>query len=163
MIPCSEENFELLSRLYFLKRHMKVSVPENIVQLRATFNELKLEANLDGIHDIDLYYQLGLVIRQNNEPMTMGELSHALEVPLSTATRVVDLLVKHDYVKRLSDPDDRRVVRVALTETGLKVQQTMNAFLLERLSLILCKFTDEERLTMIRLINKFCEVIEETE
>ena len=46
----------------------------------------------------------------------MGELSNALSLPFSTATRMVDYLVARGYIQRLSDTTDRRVVRVALTD-----------------------------------------------
>jgi len=41
----------------------------------------------------------------------MGELSKALDVPLSTATRIADC-GQERYAERSPDPKDRRVVRV---------------------------------------------------
>jgi DNA-binding MarR family transcriptional regulator len=160
MTSCSSENHELMDRLYFLKRRLKVSLPDNITQIQSQFTELQLEGKLGGIHDLDLFYEIVVELSRRAEPMTMGELSHTLEVPLSTATRLVDLLVKHDYVKRLSDPDDRRVVRVAMTETGIKIQRSMTAFLIDRLGQILSQFTPDERETMLKLVTKFCDLME---
>src|SRR5215472_225894 len=50
--------------------------------------------------------------------VSMGELAIARNVALNTATSLVDRLVTAGLVERRGDPDDRRVVRVAVTERG---------------------------------------------
>lgn len=50
---------------------------------------------------------------------TMGELAEALGVALSTGTQIVERIEKRGLVRRAhGDPDDRRVVRLALTDAG---------------------------------------------
>ncbi len=50
---------------------------------------------------------------------TMGELAEALGVALSTTTQIVERIEKRGLVQRThGDPNDRRVVRLALTEQG---------------------------------------------
>ena len=49
---------------------------------------------------------------------TMNALSGAMSLANSTMTRVVDQLVEKRLVERQTDPEDRRVVRVTLTQTG---------------------------------------------
>ncbi len=50
---------------------------------------------------------------------TMGELAEALGVALSTATQIVERIEKRGLAQRAhGDPDDRRVVRLALTASG---------------------------------------------
>lgn len=51
-------------------------------------------------------------------PVSMKELATARGVALNTATSLVDRLVAGGLVERRPDPDDRRVVRVAVTERG---------------------------------------------
>jgi DNA-binding MarR family transcriptional regulator len=51
-------------------------------------------------------------------PMTMNELSEWMNLATSTMTRIVDNLVRDGYIERTQDPQDRRVVRVSLTELG---------------------------------------------
>ncbi len=50
--------------------------------------------------------------------MTMNALSEWMHLATSTMTRIVDNLVRDGYVERAQDPQDRRVVQVALTEKG---------------------------------------------
>ncbi len=53
--------------------------------------------------------------------MTMGELSQALSIPRSTATRMIDWMVDNGYVDRFQDGRDRRVWYVRLTDSGLEL------------------------------------------
>ena len=130
----------------------------------------KARAHLHAIHsgakqelgDFGLFLNLGLALAQQGEPMTMGDLSRALNVPLSTATRIVDLLVKSDSVTRLPDPGDRRVVRVALTDTGTAIYRVINGVIQRRVERMLRPFTPDERETLIALLRKLVVGLEET-
>ena len=55
--------------------------------------------------------------------MTMNALSDWMHLATSTMTRIVDNLVRDGYVERAQDPQDRRVVQVALTEKGEQLFQ----------------------------------------
>lgn len=59
------------------------------------------------------------------EPQRMGTISSYLGSTLSSATSIVDRLVKRGLVGRGQDPDDRRVVTCHLTELG---QETIEQF-----------------------------------
>ena len=49
---------------------------------------------------------------------TMGRLSERLRVRQNALTQAADRLVNHGLAERLSDPTDRRIVRLRLTATG---------------------------------------------
>ena len=49
---------------------------------------------------------------------TMGRLSERLHVRQNALTQAADRLVNHGLAERLSDPTDRRIVRLRLTATG---------------------------------------------
>lgn len=57
------------------------------------------------------------------EPLTLGELATAVACVRSNMTQVVDRLEGDGMVKRVSDPQDRRVVRAALTPLGAERQK----------------------------------------
>jgi len=90
----------------------------------------------------------------------MGELSHALDFPLSSATRIVDWLVKNDYAMRLDDPEDRRIVRVTLTEAGLEIYRTINEFFLQRIELVLRQFTPQEIEILRSVLSRIVDTLE---
>ena len=117
----------------------------------------KIQNHLEGInpeseHHPETNYQLfyrfsSSIYRKSN--LTMGELSSAMSVPLSTATRVVDLLVNRGYAQRLPDPEDRRVVRIALTDSGRELHETINNYIGQRVQQILSHLSIEERITLL--------------
>ena len=55
----------------------------------------------------------------------MSELAEELSFDASYITGLVDRLESRGLVQRLQSPDDRRVKRVALTEAGLKMRETL--------------------------------------
>ena len=79
--------------------------------------ELRRDAGM-GLDDYDILYQLRLA----GAPLSMTELADRVLISRPTATRIVDRLVDRGWVDRDVDPDDRRVVRVALTSDGRRAQ-----------------------------------------
>lgn len=53
--------------------------------------------------------------------MTIGELSNKMYLACSTTTDLVDRMEKNNLVKRVKDPNDRRVVRIHLLEEGERI------------------------------------------
>jgi DNA-binding MarR family transcriptional regulator len=51
-------------------------------------------------------------------PLTLGELARSERMTNPSITAVVEKLTRQDLIERRPDPDDRRVVRVAVTTTG---------------------------------------------
>jgi DNA-binding MarR family transcriptional regulator len=108
-----------------------------------------------------LFYRVSSIIFSREE-MTMGELSTALSVPFSKATRMVNWLVDGGYVKRLPDPDDRRIVKVALTEKGEELHRVIGTYVRERVQeLLTSSLTVEEKIILFTLINKVVSVLQQ--
>jgi DNA-binding MarR family transcriptional regulator len=106
-----------------------------------------------GTGNYELFYRVGSRI-SHGENLTMGELSNVLSVPLSTATRIVDYLVESGYIRRLPDPEDRRVVRVGLTTAGLKLYGTIDNHVKERAQQLLACLDNEEREHLYNILGK---------
>lgn len=60
---------------------------------------------------------------KNEREYTMTELSHNAYVSMPTMTDMVDSLVEEGIAERRRDEQDRRVVKVALTEKGRKMRK----------------------------------------
>ncbi|MFC1893493.1 MarR family winged helix-turn-helix transcriptional regulator [Chloroflexota bacterium] len=140
-------------------------------KLEATLSRelAQIQENLDGIRpgreshpnaNYELFYRVSNIISQKGNP-TMGELSSALSVPMSTATRIADWLVDNGYIQRLPDAEDRRVVRVALTDLGRELHKTVESYIRQRVQQILACLTVEERTKLITLIGKVVSVLKE--
>ncbi len=92
-----------------------------------------------------------------NSNLTMGELSQALSIPLSTATRMMDWWVDNEFAQRLIDPEDRRVVRVSLTEAGNKLHELIEKSISESVQQCLNCLTVEEQDILLTLIRKVAQ------
>jgi DNA-binding MarR family transcriptional regulator len=60
--------------------------------------------------------------------LSARELGRECDMLASTATGVVDRLEQHGYVRRERDAEDRRVVRVTLTEAGHELRERLPGF-----------------------------------
>lgn len=157
----TDQIVDILRDFIRLKPRLKAVLPEDLARLKERLGELHPEGGPRRSADYDLFYRVGVVLSRHREPLTMGELSEALAVPLSTATRMVDWLVKSGYAERLPDPEDRRVVRVGLTETGQELYQTINGFMRQRVEQVLRRFSAEERENLVLLLRKIVKTLEE--
>jgi DNA-binding MarR family transcriptional regulator len=61
----------------------------------------------------------------------MQRLAARMSLAVSTMTRVVAQLVRQGYARRRRDPEDRRVVHVAITPRGKEVVATVKKSLVE--------------------------------
>ena len=158
----SDEMKNLVQRLFRLRHRFHVGVPEKIQALKKRLFKDGHSNPVENTTDFDLFYNIGSAFSRQTEPtMTMGDLSRSLNVPLSTATRIVDWLVNNGYAQRLPDPDDRRVVRVALTETGSAMYLEIDNFFMERIERLMRVFTPEEQNTFRGLLRKIVNTLEQ--
>jgi DNA-binding MarR family transcriptional regulator len=64
-------------------------------------------------------------------PTPIGVLADYLANDPSTLATFVGRLEQREYVERRNDPDDRRVKRIALTESGERIVEDLRDFLAE--------------------------------
>ena len=89
----------------------------------------------------------------------MSELGSELDVPMSTATRIVDGLVRGGMAERFNDPTDRRVVRVGMSKSGRELYEAGTAYNKQRIAKLLKNFTAEEQAQLLKLMNKLFEAL----
>jgi len=95
--------------------------------------------------------------------ISMGEFGNALSVPLSTATRTADWLVENGFIERLQDPNDRRIVRVTLTDVGKETYREIDEYIRYRIKQVLYTLTDEEKAILLTLVSKVVSGLRGTE
>ena len=129
----------------------------------------QIQESLQGMHpqgehqpnaNYELFYRACSSIYPEGN-ITMGEFSNALSVPLSTATRIADWLVDNGYLQRLPDSDDRRVVRISLTNTGKELFEAIDRYIRQRMQQILSSLTAEERTVLLTLVSKVVSGLKE--
>ena len=147
----TKDTFHLLFRM---RSRFRLGLPENIEELKKRIFKDAPDNLGDTPGNFDIFYIIGITFAQHTDPMTMGEISKTLNVPLSTATRIVEWLVNNGYAVRLTDADDRRVVRVCLTDAGHAMYREIDNFFIERVQSIFKNFSNDERRTFQELLKK---------
>jgi DNA-binding MarR family transcriptional regulator len=125
----------------------------DIAKTHRQFDNPEIMKETQALTNFGLFYRVSTTIYPLSK-ITMGELGAALSVPLSTATRITNWLVDKGCVQRLSDPQDRRVVLIALTERGIELHNTIRKYIDERVRIVFSNLTAEEKTILFALIRK---------
>ena len=154
----AEQFVKLLQRLMRLRPKL-IFQDESIASIRKQIQDLK-EGGA-GTHEDRIFLFRTLDILAHSEtPPTMGELSAELGIPLSSATRMADGLVRAKFVQRCDDPHDRRIVRLCITKAGQQFIQMATTYIKGRIVQILNRFTPDEQAQLLRLMNKLIDSIQ---
>jgi DNA-binding MarR family transcriptional regulator len=93
-----------------LKRRLMASVPE----------ELKGEFGAVTWHQVGALEQLRAAT-QTSSGATMNEIARMQQCALSSASALVDRMIRLGFAERLSDAEDRRIIRIVPTQLGLQM------------------------------------------
>jgi DNA-binding MarR family transcriptional regulator len=85
-------------------------------------------------HQTAEFYKLKITLPQcvildmlnKNGELNMSDLARIMNVTTAAMTGIVERLVRDGYVARISDPGDRRVIKIKLTAKGSKVVKTVH-------------------------------------
>jgi len=145
----ADQFVQLIQRYICLRP--KLILPEHVVQFRK-----KMEGLKTGIKPEDhaFLFRVLILLSQSEDPMTMSELSAELNLPMSTATRLVDGLVRGDMIERINDPKDRRVIRIGMSKHGRELYQTGMTYNKQRIAKLLKDFSGDEQAQLLKLMNK---------
>lgn len=77
-------------------------------------------------------------------------------------TRLVDILEEKGFVYREIDPNDRRIIKVFITESGKKQVETIYPSILELNNKALEGITSEEKVILKKLLEKIRNNLDET-
>jgi DNA-binding MarR family transcriptional regulator len=148
------EILEIFQRAISIRINLTPS--EHVLKFKRRLEYFNPEAG-DSQLDFMLLFHVFTILEHRKTPPTMGEMSTELNIPLSSATRNVDWLVSNNIVERIDDPDDRRVVRVRLTETGHQLYQTEMAYRETQIQRLIAHFSSEEQGQLLHLLRKMLE------
>jgi len=88
---------------------------------------------------------------------TMKDISGYLCVTPPSATSVVDKLVIAKKLERITDPKDRRIVRLNVTAKGKNEAEKWYAEKIERMKKMFSVLTESERIEFTRILTKISE------
>lgn len=128
----------------FLENMKKVFYPEDWIELDLSFSKSELFTML--------------MIDRHGE-VIMSQIAEYTNIPMSTATGMVDRLVRNGYLKRERSESDRRIVVIKLTESGKSLISQMKKVALEYIKLVYDSLDEEERFLLTKVFMKVVDII----
>ncbi len=157
----AEQATEFMRDYMELQLHF-AQLPLELAKVRNLIDEMRFHGGSGRYNVFVVIYRMMDLLNRNQKP-TMGDISRAISLPLSTTTRMVDLMVEIGDCMRMDDPEDRRLVRVTLTEQGRNNLRTSREYVAERGQKILSTLTPQERQTFLSLFDKVAVALRHTE
>jgi len=148
-----EQFMELLQR--FMGLRIDLMLPEHLVRFKQQLENSR--GSTGSGEDYTFLFRTFTRLAQSATPPTMSELSVQLNLPFSSTTRLIDWLVRADFVERLPDPRDRRVVRVHMTSSGEQLYQIGMDYNKQQIARLLKDFSATEQTQLLRLMNKLLD------
>jgi DNA-binding MarR family transcriptional regulator len=103
----------------------------------------------------------GLMFLAEHQGSRIGDLAHGLAVSYPAATKLVDRLEKKGWAVREDSKEDRRVVRIMLTEQGLGLHERLQAERAAQIGEILASLPARRRVNLVedleRVVNAVLE------
>jgi MarR family transcriptional regulator, organic hydroperoxide resistance regulator len=101
-----------------------------------------------------------LVEVQQHGSHTIGSLAARLNMAGTNISTMCKKLEKLEFLRRFRDPNDERVVKVALTDKGAQTVEEINAALIEKISFSIKGESDESLTDIIEGLKKLNELLE---
>jgi|SRR5690554_1263933 len=143
----SEEKLVLdFERLYdlFLENIKKLLYPQDWVDLDLSFSKSEL---------------LALLFVDRYEEIIMSRVAEYINVSMSTATGIVERLVKKGYLQRKRSEADRRIVVIKLTDKGESLIKEIKEVIFYYLRVITESLSEEEKELLGRIFIKIIETL----
>ncbi len=99
-------------------------------------------------------------ILDRGDAVAMGRLTKELRLPPATTNRLVSWWVENGLAERLRDPNDKRVIKIRITDAGKKFQEISKEIIAARLKPCFSKLTMEETIIFNLLLDKLALGIE---
>jgi DNA-binding MarR family transcriptional regulator len=148
-----EQFMELLQR--FMGLRIDLMLPEHMLRFKQQME--KSRGSVSNTEDYTFLFRIFTLLAQSETPPTMSELSAYLKLPFSSTTRLIDWLERAQFVERVHDANDRRVVRVHMTATGEQLYQIGMDYNKQQIARLLKDFSATEQAQLLRLMNKLLD------
>lgn len=89
-----------------------------------------------------------------DEPKSMTQVAHALNITTGTLTKSIDALVEKKYVERHRSNQDKRVIRLSLTDAGVRAYEHHARFHANMIEDIKQELDEDETRILIATLGK---------
>ena len=137
-------------------KQLATSIFDFIPKLRDKFF---LPVNVVRIHELSSRQSEVLLALSHTGPLTMSELAKIAFISNQLLTSVVNYLESVEYVKREPLPENKRTIKIDITDKGKSVLQTYKDRVVKELIKVLDTISDEDAEQLIQILNSFYEII----
>lgn len=113
--------------------------------------------------DIDLALSkselLTLFQIDRNGEIIMSQIADYVSIPMSTATGLVERLVKKGYLERVRSDSDRRIVSIRLTQAGKALIEDIKETITGYIKYVFEALTEEERKLLTGIFFKVTDIL----
>jgi DNA-binding MarR family transcriptional regulator len=138
----------------FIRLRPNLILPEHVARFKQQVIESLKNSKMGDADDYRFIIHIIVLLAHRENAPTMGELSSDLNIPLSTATRLIGWLVQSNFLIRFSDPNDRRIVRIKMSEQGIQFYKTFLDISTIRVEKLLSDFSEDEKSQLFYLMDK---------
>lgn len=101
-----------------------------------------------------------LQVERNGE-IIMSQIADFISIPMSTATGMVERLVKKGYIERVRNDSDRRIVTIRLTDAGKKLTGDIKSVVMNMVKVVMDDLTEQEQALLYKLFFKVTDFFSE--
>jgi DNA-binding MarR family transcriptional regulator len=108
------------------------------------------------------YELLGMLVLRfegSQKALSIGEISNELHITPAGVTHLINPLEEKGLIKRLKDPNDRRIVLIGITEKGIIAAEELMAEVQENLVGLINFLGEEDSRKLIELMNKVTDYV----
>jgi len=109
----------------------------------------------DVAEEVTLTQYRTLVVLASRGPQNLAGLAEAVGVTPATATRMCDRLVRKDLIRRRTERDDRRQLRVALTTKGRSLVDAVTERRRREIGRIVREIPVDEQVVLVHALGRF--------
>jgi len=109
----------------------------------------------DVAEEVTLTQYRTLVVLASRGPQNLAGLAEAVGVAPATATRMCDRLVRKDLIRRRTERDDRRQLRVALTAKGRSLVDAVTGRRRQEIARIMSEIPVEQQAVLVQALGRF--------
>ncbi len=102
-----------------------------------------------------------LILISHMQPCRMSDLSEAAMVSTSSLTIMLNRLVDDGLVERLSAPEDRRVIKVRLTEKGKVLLKKVHEGYLDVLENVVASLAEDKKEVLLKLLTEVKQIMDD--
>ena len=108
----------------------------------------------DVAEEVTLTQYRTLVVLASRGPQNLAGLADAVGVTPATATRMCDRLVRKDLIRRRTERDDRRQLRVALTVKGRSLVDAVTGRRRQEIARIINEIPVEQQAVLVQALGR---------